>query len=108
MDYDVVLSRQAERELNEAADGIAEQSASPAAAEKWFNGFIDTLMSLERLPQRCGFAREHERFPCELRQILYGRKRTYRALFTIRGNRVVILTIRHTARAEVTPDDIEP
>lgn len=107
MNYDVVLSRQAERELNETADWIARQSASPAAAEQWFDGFINTLLSLERMPQRCGFAREHRRFPCELRQILYGRKRTYRALFTIRENRIVVLTIRHTARADITPDDIE-
>ncbi len=107
MDYEVILSRQAERELNEAADWIAAQSASSAIAEKWFNGFVDTLMSLERMPQRCGLARENRRFPCELRQILYGRKRTYRALFTIRENRVVILCIRHSAQANVGPDDIE-
>lgn len=107
MDYEIVLSRQAERELNEAADWIAEQSANTAIADKWFNGFIDTLMSLNRMPQRCGFAREFRRFPCELRQVIYGRNRTYRALFTIQKSRVVILTIRHSAQADVTPDDIK-
>lgn len=107
MDFQVVLARQAEQELNAAADWIAEQSQSPAVAEKWFAEFVQTLQSLQRMPTRCGLARENNRFPVELRQLLYGRRNTYRAVFTIRENQVIVLTIRHTARADFSPDDLQ-
>ncbi|PQO40849.1 hypothetical protein C5Y97_04530 [Blastopirellula marina] len=70
MDYEVVLSQQAERELNAAAAWIAKEAAEPSIAESWFNGFVAVLMTLNRMPGRCGLAAEDQHFPCELRQIL--------------------------------------
>lgn len=107
MRHEVVLTQQAEQELHAAADWLVEHAEQPAIAEKWFNGFVALLMSLEKMPARCGLAPEDRHFPCELRQILYGRKRTYRALFTIRENRVVVLAIRHSAQAEILPEEIQ-
>ena len=42
------------------------------------------IQSLQTFPQRCAYATENERFPFEVRQLLFGRKpNVYRVLFTI-------------------------
>jgi plasmid stabilization system protein ParE len=104
MTYTVIVTRPAKGQLNRAADWIAEKA--PEAAERWFNGFVAAISSLSRNPRRCGFAREHRQFPFELRELLYGRRRNYRAIFTIRGSQVIVIAIRHAAQAELTLDDI--
>lgn len=105
MRFDVVVTRRAEQELNEAADWIARDA--PDTAERWFNGFVEKIVSLGEHPERCGLARENERFPFELRQLLYGRRSNYRALFTVRRNVVVVLSIRHAARRDLTTEELE-
>lgn len=104
MKYEVVVTRRAERELHAAADRIAK--VAPEAAERWFNGFVNALLALEQSPRRYGRAREQQRFPCEVRQLLHGRKRSHRAVYTIRENKVVVLTIRHTAQKDLKPEDL--
>jgi hypothetical protein len=48
---------------------------------------------------RCPLAPENKEFPFEVRQLLYGRKpHLYRVLFTIEGDTVVVLHIRHGRR----------
>jgi hypothetical protein len=71
-------------------------------------GFEDAIASLERSPDRCPIARENERFPYELRELLYGsgRRKTHRALIRIVGNRVEVMAIRHLAQREFRPDDL--
>jgi hypothetical protein len=46
--------------------------------------------------------------PIEIRELAYGlgRKPTHRALFAIRPDAVIVYAIRHTAQADVTPDDL--
>lgn len=73
---------------------------------RWFNGFCKAILSLRANSWRCGLTRESARFPYELRQLLYGRKRSHRAVFTIRGDTVLVLTIRHTAQQDLEPDDL--
>lgn len=104
MTYKVLISRRAQRELNQAADWIAK--SAPETAERWFNKFVEALLTLRDNPHRCGFARENPSFPYELRQLLYGRRRNYRALFTIRENSVVVISIRHAAQRDLTPEDV--
>jgi plasmid stabilization system protein ParE len=103
MSYVVIITRQAARELDLAANWIAKQA--PVAAARWYNGFVAAILRLNNNPRRCALAHEHRDFPYELRELLYGRRRNYRALFTIRKNEVVILGIRHAAQRDVTPDD---
>jgi plasmid stabilization system protein ParE len=82
MTYHVLVTTRAERELNQATDWIAKNA--PDTAERWFRGFVKAILTLEENPERCALARENPEFPFELRQLLYGRRRSYRALFTIR------------------------
>jgi len=104
MSYQVLITERAERELKDATDRIAEHA--PETADRWFNGFIKALSTLGLNPQRCGLARENALFPYELRCLLYGRRRSYRAVFTIRDDAVVVLSIRHTARRDLTRDEL--
>jgi plasmid stabilization system protein ParE len=90
-------------ELRAAADWIAQRS--PKAGEKWLNGFVNALLSLAKNPRRCGLARESKGFPSELRQLLFGRHKNYRAVYTIRDRSVVVLAIRHTSQDDISLDD---
>ncbi|MHB8898984.1 MAG: type II toxin-antitoxin system RelE/ParE family toxin [Thermoguttaceae bacterium] len=102
--YKVVLTDRASRDLDQVYQWIVDQS--PEAAVRWYHGFIDALSSLSEFPERCQLAPESPRLPGEVRQLLYGKRHSYRALFTIIGDRVVVQHIRHAARDMVLPDDL--
>jgi plasmid stabilization system protein ParE len=105
MTYRVLLTDRAASDLDEAYRWYAERSEEGAV--RWYDGFVDALATLERNPERCALARENRKFSIEIRQLPYGRRRNWRALFTVREDAVVVLHIRHTARREVTPDDFQ-
>ena len=107
MTYKVLLTSRAAQELEQAVRWWAEHR-SAAQAERWYNEFLRKLVSLELHPERCPLARENGRFAHELRQLAFGRGRrlTHRALYTIRDDSVVILTVRHAAQDDVSPGEI--
>ena len=100
--YNVDLSARAAADLRTAYERIRERS--PLNAQRWKDRLERKIASLEHFPERCGYAAENEYARVEIRQLLFG---NYRALFTIRGNTVHVLTIRHTARRDISPDEIE-
>ena len=104
MTYQVVLTDRAARDLDEAYRWFAERA--PEAAVDWYNGFLDALNSLVSNPERCPVAAESRKLSIEIRQLLYGRRRSFRALFLVREQTVVVLHIRHTARREANPEDL--
>ncbi len=104
MNRRVVLSRRAEEQLEKAYRWYAERSQRSAA--KWYNGFIDALESLAVNPKHFGQAPESSLFPVQLRQLLYGRRRNWRRLYTVRDDMVFVVSIRHAAQGEMTPDDL--
>jgi plasmid stabilization system protein ParE len=77
-------------------------------AQRWYDGFLSKLDSLEENPERCPLARENAEFTYELREVNYGvRSRpTHRAVFTIRPDSVLVMAIRHAAQSELTSADI--
>ena len=103
----VILTEPAERELLEAAEWWA-RNRSVDQSTRWYEGFQDALATLRDNPDRRPLARENPKFPFELRELNYGLSShpTHRALFTIRPDIVLVLTIRHTAQQDVTPEDI--
>lgn len=105
MTYEVLLTDRAAADLEEAYRWYAERTAEHAVG--WYNGFLEALCTLSANPQRCGLAPENAKFPFEIRQLMYGKRRTYRALFTVREQKVVVLHIRHTARREIRPEELE-
>jgi len=105
--YDVVLTTKAQRQIQAAARWWAEHR-SAEQAERWYERVIETLASLQQNPRRCVTAPECEAFALPLRQISFGlgRQPTHRAVFAIRGSRVVVYTVRHLAQRDLRPSDI--
>jgi plasmid stabilization system protein ParE len=84
------------------------QELNPEFADRWFRGLMNTIATLQAKPQRCALAVEHEIFPEEVRQLLYGKgKNTYRVIFTIRDTTVYTLYVRHSSQAPLTLDELE-
>jgi plasmid stabilization system protein ParE len=104
MNYQVVFTNRAAQDLEAAYLWIA--ARAPETAAHWYNRFLDALDSLSSNPQRCPVAPESQRFPTEIRQLLFGGGRTYRALFTIHGETVVVLHIRHASRQEASAEEL--
>ncbi len=104
MTYQVILTDRAARDLEEAYQWCAERA--PETAVRWYNGFIEALESLGTNPERCQVALETRKFAVEIRQLLYGRRQCYRALFLVREQAVIVLRIRHAARRDITPEEL--
>ena len=105
MTYRIIIEPTAEREIRSAVRWKTE-NASPIVAARWYNGLIKKIDTLQRHPSRCPLAAENDKFPEEIRELLYGRAATFhkhRILFTIRDDAVHILYVRHTARDELEP-----
>ena len=105
MTYRVIIQPNAEAELD-AAYRYRYQRA-PQAAARWFAGFVEAINSLAEFPERCPLAPENGHFPEEIRQLLYGDRRdAFRILFTIQGDTVHVLHIRHGAQRYLHEDEI--
>jgi len=89
----------------EAIYGYIAQRA-PQAAQRWVDGIFAGIHSLAVEPRRFSVATEADLFPYELRQMLYGRKRSHRVIYSIRGDVVSVITVRHTAQDALVPDDL--
>lgn len=72
-------------------------------AEEWYGGLVNAILSLENFPNRCPLASESEETGREIRQLLYSR---YRILFSVTGDVVQVLRIRHTARDWLSSDEL--
>jgi plasmid stabilization system protein ParE len=63
---------------------------------RWAEQLEAAIESLSEMPLCCALAPENATFPFEVRHLLYGRRQhVYRILFTINGNTVIVLHIRH-------------
>lgn len=81
---------------------LREQQAGDSGL-RWFERLRKAVASLRELPARCALAPEDKDFSFEVRQLLYGRKpHQYRILFTIEGDTVTVLHIRHGRRDVLT------
>jgi plasmid stabilization system protein ParE len=95
--YRVIIQPPAAAEIDDAYLWMAERA--PESAIKWFDGLETVIYSLEDFPQRRPLAEESKAFNVEVRQLIY-RKRVgaYRVLFTIVGDAVHVLHVRHGRR----------
>jgi plasmid stabilization system protein ParE len=107
MEFEVYVTRRAQRDLNEARDFIAQ--FAPETAERWYVDFLRALCSLEKNPHVHPVAAESKDLPFELRQFIYRTrsKRINRALFIISGNQVRVLAVRRPGQQAVRPEDLE-
>jgi plasmid stabilization system protein ParE len=106
MKYRIELAATAKVDIQGQAQWLREE-ASSAAAEKWLTGLYKTIDTLQTRPLRFPVAAANDKFPEEIRELLYGghgkRKHKHRIIFTIRHDTVYVLYVRHTARDELKP-----
>lgn len=107
MTYEVEISKPAENDIRVAFEWWR-NNRSADEAERWYDMIIPAIATLSENPDRCPLTQETELLPTGLRQLLFGagRKTTHRIVFTIDGERVVILRVRHVAQHDLTEADL--
>lgn len=106
--YEIIVSAEAERNIEDAFAWIAE--ANPVAAAEWYDGLIEALRGLSDMPLRYPVSPETRMglIDREVRQLLYGRNYwKYRILFIVEGKRVLIAHVRHGARLYLGQQETE-
>lgn len=103
MKYEIVISPTAQNDVDEIYEWIAMVNMESADALKWLEGLECTILSLCEYPYRCQLASFDVRFGKEMRQHWY---HSHRIIFTITGNVVEILHIRHGARRVLDAEDL--
>lgn len=86
-----------------AVDNIREAHAwfmaeNPVYAAKWLDDIQSGVSALENLPESCPIAQESDDFDCEIRHLIIGRGVPWRVFFTIDGETVHVLHVRHGSR----------
>ncbi|REJ67483.1 MAG: type II toxin-antitoxin system RelE/ParE family toxin [Planctomycetota bacterium] len=99
MSLSVVVMPRAEADLREIANWWATNRSSEQAG-RWLDGILEAIGSLSENPDRRPRAREDRRHRYELRELHFGlgSRATHRVIFTIRPEKVVVLTVRHLAQ----------
>ena len=98
MKYKVVIEPEAQGQVRESYQYI--KAESPLNAERWLQGLFKAIDSLENMPERCSEARENYRFSVHLCQLVY---KSHRIIYTVAGDTVHVLNVRHGARRELEP-----
>src|SRR5689334_19706499 len=102
MVFRVELAERAQRDVSAIYDWLHSEQAGDAG-ERWFGALRTAIASLSDVPSRCPLAPENRDASVEVRQLLYGRRpHIYRVLFTIEGDVVRVLHIRHARRRQAT------
>lgn len=104
MIYRVVITAGANAGAIGAFRWKTERSAQGAA--RWLANLEKAIGRLNTFPERHPIAEdESERSGITLREMTYGKKPgTYRILFSIEGDTVVLHDIRHSARGPIDPE----
>ncbi|MGO8901574.1 MAG: type II toxin-antitoxin system RelE/ParE family toxin [Isosphaeraceae bacterium] len=111
MTYRLRVTARAVADADEAYAWIAEH-LSPAQAERWYQGLFKQMETLTRQPSRCPRATESDKFPEELRELLYGKRNSkYRIVFAIRNESCstsITLPARNWSRSDSPPHGCPP
>ena len=97
MAFHVEISPEAFDNLD-AISNYNEARSSFRVAERWFNGILDAIRSLNEMPYRCPVTEESADFASEVRMLLYGKqRRRYKIYFAIdeETKSVRVFHVRH-------------
>lgn len=108
MKFHVKTLRKAKQDYHVILEYIAERSKPGAVA--WARAFDKALARLEESADTFPLAPENEHVNLEVREILFKTRRGlfYRALFTIRGDEVLVLHVRGPGQDFLTEDELGP
>jgi len=104
MAYLVRIASRAERDLASLYQEV--NAADSMAAQRWYGGLKQAILSLAVRPNRCPVTRENRK----LRHLLYGLKpHIYRVIYRVneRQKHVDVLHIRHGARRKFRRSEIQ-
>ena len=103
----LVVTAPADRDIQEAFEWWRDHRSSDEAA-RWYSQIVLAIETLRKSPEGCPPARESDLHPLGLRELHFGigRRPTHRIVFTIDGDIVVVLRVRHSARRDLTVDDL--
>ena len=103
----VVFRRRAQADVANNTTWL-EATQGLLAADRWRVGLLTAVVgALETDPHRYPQADDAADVGVDLRELLHGSgRRVYRVLFTIDGNTVNILRVRHATQDRLTPGDI--
>ena len=95
MKCEIIVTPEAQEGIRSSFRYICERA--PLNASRWLQGLYDRIDTLERFPERCGFAREREYLEEGLRQLVF---KSHRVIFRIDKARktVYVLHVRHARR----------
>jgi plasmid stabilization system protein ParE len=104
--FRVRLAAKAEEDIDVTLRWFQESQAM-AAGERWFSRLLGTINTLETSPVCCGVAAESGELGIEIRELLFGKRRSvYRILFLIDGQTVHVLRVRRGARDRIAREDL--
>ena len=97
--YRVVFAPSSQEDLTSILEWL-EQVVSVEKVKEWYSSLKEQIESLKYLPKRCPLAPENSLWGKEeIRQLLFLKYPShYRVLFTIKGDTIQILHIRHGKR----------
>jgi toxin ParE1/3/4 len=101
MTHKVRLTSETYDEIARISDHIAEDS--PANARQWRLALLERLRSLRYFPERHEIAYPATAVGRDIRHTFFG---TYRVLYAIENDTVVVLTVRHGARKPQSPEEV--
>ena len=105
MTHFVIVTQKAKDDLRHYYAVAAEHA--PETAARWLDRFEEALQTLSTNPTRCPLAPENDLVDQTVYQFFYGeRSGRYRALFTIEGNRVLVLHIRRGTMDKAAEGDL--
>ena len=109
MKFELIVQPTAKADITRNATWWADNHSLQQAID-WVDAVEMQLNDLQRNPERFGFALENGLFSYPLHQmpIGLGNRRSYRAVFTIQGNEVHVLTIRRAAQDAIVESDLPP
>jgi plasmid stabilization system protein ParE len=116
--YQIEVTARAQADADEAYNWMAE-NISPAYAQRWYQDLFKQIETLRLHPLRCPLAAENDRFPQEIREPTYGKRRRghkYRIIFSIHvvpGHQPRAVPVdggrrRHAAQAHASSDRPDP
>lgn len=95
MVFEVEITKAALAEAEDYVRFIRDKRKDPLAAERWWNGLLAEIFSLETLPERCPVIPERDHFAEDLRQLIYF---SHRIIFSVSRRKVSVVRIYHNSR----------
>jgi plasmid stabilization system protein ParE len=104
----LIILPQAKADVLRNAAWWADHHSSEQAAI-WLDAVQSQLESLAEFPESHSLSAENDDFPYAIRDKLLGlgSRPSYRAVFTIKGDTVFVLTVRRSAQDVLRPSDVE-